>query len=248
MNFPKTWEEIKPYINIKNILITLSLGLIIFLLCQNSYLRKNYTNNIKVVTDSLTTYKNKVGELYTAQTTYIASEKELKKINNDLYDEIKHLKENPLVVTKVEYITKIDTITIKDIPIEEHENNYSYNWNYKDDWFSIDGLSSFNMETKLGITNINNLFTKTSLVLDVIENKDKGLDIIVKSNNPYCTVSSIEGAVISPEKIKSLNSYMKNRNRWGIGIQAGAGIGLYNQSIVMVPYLGFGISYNIITF
>lgn len=36
--------------------------------------------------------------------------------------------------------------------------------------------------------------------------------------------------------------------RWGIGIQAGYGIGLNGGKIVGVPYIGIGVSYNILTF
>lgn len=36
--------------------------------------------------------------------------------------------------------------------------------------------------------------------------------------------------------------------RWGIGIQAGYGIGLAGGKVTGVPYIGIGISYNILTF
>lgn len=36
--------------------------------------------------------------------------------------------------------------------------------------------------------------------------------------------------------------------RWGIGIQAGYGIGLAGGKVTGMPYIGIGISYNILTF
>lgn len=36
--------------------------------------------------------------------------------------------------------------------------------------------------------------------------------------------------------------------RWGIGIQAGYGIGLAGGKVTGVPYIGVGVSYNILTF
>lgn len=36
--------------------------------------------------------------------------------------------------------------------------------------------------------------------------------------------------------------------RWGIGIQAGYGIGLAGGKVTGVPYIGIGVSYNILTF
>lgn len=42
--------------------------------------------------------------------------------------------------------------------------------------------------------------------------------------------------------------YRDTRKRWGIGIQAGYGIGLEGGKVTGVPYIGIGISYNILTF
>lgn len=42
--------------------------------------------------------------------------------------------------------------------------------------------------------------------------------------------------------------YRDTRKRWGIGIQSGYGIGLTGGKVTGVPYIGIGISYNILTF
>lgn len=42
--------------------------------------------------------------------------------------------------------------------------------------------------------------------------------------------------------------YRDSRKRWGIGIQAGYGIGLAGGKVTGVPYIGIGVSYNILTF
>lgn len=39
-----------------------------------------------------------------------------------------------------------------------------------------------------------------------------------------------------------------SRNRWGIGIQAGYGVGLTGGKVVGVPYIGIGISYDFFSF
>lgn len=42
--------------------------------------------------------------------------------------------------------------------------------------------------------------------------------------------------------------YRDTRKRWGIGIQAGYGIGLDGGKVTGVPYIGIGISYDLIRF
>lgn len=40
--------------------------------------------------------------------------------------------------------------------------------------------------------------------------------------------------------------YVKERKRWGIGVQAGYGIGIANGMPYLSPYIGIGISYDLI--
>jgi len=233
--------------NLKTILLVIFAGLAIYFFIDYQRMKSNYKSDIIVLSDSLTTYKAKNKELYAAQQTYIASEKELKKINEDLYKEIKNLKDHPLIVTKTEYVFKRDTINTVITDYIQKDSTVSYNWNFNDQWTSINGISSFDLGKTIGFTTVNSLSLSTNLILDVIE-KNKQLQIIAKTDNPYCTINTINGAIISPEKISSINSRIKNQNRWGLGIQVGIGAAYYQQQILAVPYIGFGLSYNLITF
>lgn len=40
---------------------------------------------------------------------------------------------------------------------------------------------------------------------------------------------------------------IRKKTHWGIGIQAGYGASVYNKEVVMTPYIGIGISYNILS-
>ena len=44
------------------------------------------------------------------------------------------------------------------------------------------------------------------------------------------------------------NTYRPNPKRWGIGIQAGYGVGISNGRITAKPYLGIGVSWNFLMF
>lgn len=252
MSFKSIWEYIKEHINFKTVLLIISLGLCIFLIIQNSYLKRVYSNKVRIATDSLEVYKNRVGELYVSQQTYVTTVKDLERLNDELYKEVKKLKDNPLIVTKIVTEFQHDTLIIPSNEIVYKDTVYMYTWNYNDEWCSIEGNSEFNLTNLNGTTTINKWNSITDLTLDIVEDKNKELQILIKSSNPYCTIKSIEGAVISPDKIKSINSNIKNKNKWGLGFQLGGGIGLYNNGYknipVVVPYVGIGLSYNLITF
>ena len=41
---------------------------------------------------------------------------------------------------------------------------------------------------------------------------------------------------------------VKRNARWGIGVQVGYGIGMHSGAVYVAPYVGVGVSYNILTF
>ena len=57
---------------------------------------------------------------------------------------------------------------------------------------------------------------------------------MVKNDNPYS----------STEELKAYKLKMPKPKRFGLGIQGGYGIGGYG----LTPYIGIGLSYNIINF
>lgn len=48
--------------------------------------------------------------------------------------------------------------------------------------------------------------------------------------------------------ITTENISVEPRKRWGIGIQAGYGVGVNSGQVTAFPYIGVGISYNLIRF
>jgi hypothetical protein len=71
---------------------------------------KAASGQIVIWNDSLTVYKNKYNEEYTAKNTYILKAEQLEAYNKELYKEYKSLKDNPVVITKTKVVTKIDTV------------------------------------------------------------------------------------------------------------------------------------------
>lgn len=62
------------------------------------------------------------------------------------------------------------------------------------------------------------------------------------------SLDSIEVYPVTQYVTKTVTKMEASRKRWGIGIQAGYGIGLEGGKVTGVPYIGIGVSYNILTF
>lgn len=62
------------------------------------------------------------------------------------------------------------------------------------------------------------------------------------------SLDSIEVYSVTRYVTKTVTKMDDSRKRWGIGIQAGYGIGLNGGKVTGVPYIGIGVSYNILTF
>lgn len=65
------------------------------------------------------------------------------------------------------------------------------------------------------------------------------------SDCPYADVKAISGAVVSPEKIKAVSA---RQHKWGLSLTAGYGAAAAGGQVRLAPYVGVGVSYNLITF
>lgn len=207
--------------------------------------------NIIVYQDSLGTYENRIRELYVKQQTYVAEVNDLKTLNKELYDEIKKLKDSPLIVTKTEYEVVMDPFVVTDTIVQPSDSVRSYvaNWSKKDEYVSMSGLTCFDLPSMTGTTVVNSLRMHGSLFLDVIETKTKpkSLQIIARSDNPYFRIDRMNGAIINNGNSTVLKKYSKN-DHWGIGVTLGYGVGYYDNKFIMAPMVIGGITYNFFTF
>lgn len=62
------------------------------------------------------------------------------------------------------------------------------------------------------------------------------------------SLDSIEVYSVTRYVTKTVTKMEDSRKRWGIGIQAGYGIGLDGGKVTGVPYIGIGVSYDLIRF
>lgn len=233
---------------IENIIIIILLAIIVFMGFKTCNTEKELIANNVILTDSLYEYRNKVGELYAEKATYISTIDDLSRINQELYDECKKLKDNPIVVTKIETVTKIDSIYIKSEPIivnDKITNNYNYNDNY------LNMNISHVLYNNIGELFVNDISVEADIYYDIIENKkSKSLSIITRSTNPYLKINDVNGGIINPTNSKTLENYFKHRNKWSFGISGGMYCiyDVNSKTIGVGPGFGLSLSYNFYLF
>jgi hypothetical protein len=184
--------------------------------------------NQLVLNDSITTYKDKAGDLTYQKGILIASEKELKDLNKELYNEVKDLKGNPKIVIQ-------ERIRIKEVPfavptyITQYPDGYTgLNWR-RDTTYSAGNYQYLSGETKfiydsLGIRNpttfINTNEIGISFITGIKEGKDH-YEIFIKSDYPGFTVTDIQGSILDKKMVTTNES-----------------------SVVFGPSIGYGVVFN----
>ena len=232
------------------LLLTAVLLLIFFLRCR--YLNNKLLSNEHTYNTEITEYKNKLGEVYKSQQLAILDKDELKKQNNELSDELKKLKDNPLIITKVDTEFKVDTLVMESEKIvekyivqEDSVKVYDLHWNYnkEPEYFTICGTTLVHNDFSEFTTTLNNLTVNSQMTMDVIDD-GKNLQVITKSNNPYVNVTGMQSVMIDPRNSKTLKKYFKQK-RWGIGPSIGVGV---DKDLKFTPYIGVSLNYNVFSF
>ena len=229
-------SKIKDYVK-NGLLILLTILCIILLLFSKCTADKNerLQNNIEVLIDSVRVTELKNGDLLYSKQILEVENKELaeavglekskrKEVEKELGEKIK-------LLAKVDGEIKVDTLILKDTVVETDFGN-QINFSFKDQYLSLDGATC--LSNGIAQTRINSLSMGVPAFIG--KTKDK---FFIRSENPYVSFPNIRVA----EEITT-------PKRWGLGIQVGIGCGynLVDKGFFAGPYIGFGLSYNFLTF
>lgn len=225
-------------------IVILSIGMLIFYIMYRNTRHDLLYNNV-IYNDSLTIYKNKVNEDYVAKNTYVQTIKDLKKTNQELYEEIKNLEDNPLVIvkTKSEFIK--DTIYANADSIHHDSLYYNLHWsvNGEQQYYSLNGRTRVKFDFSDFSTLITDMRINTGITLDVIDDGQR-FRVITKSDNPYINVNDINSVIIDPTQSQALKKYF-NQKKFVVGPYIGVGI---DKNLRVGPQLGIGLTYKLINF
>ena len=247
----KMWKWIKSvfkwiFSNFKNFFLVILTVLAIVFFFSWKHAEKTAERVQIEAADTLTAYKNKNGELYAQIQGYIVDNRELKELNEELYQEVKNLKDNPIVVTKTEFVIQIDTLEIRDTVYQEAEGIFSSKFRYENQWVTIDGKSMFDLNKMNSTTYINDISLYADMYFDIVEKNKKEFAFIARSSNPYLHINNMSGAIVSPESSKMLKR--RFQKPWGIMVGVGGTATIYNGRCIVVPGLQLTLGYQIVRF
>lgn len=209
-----------------------------------SFKVSNSKSNIVILSDSISVLHNKNGDLTYFKESAEISLKDLENINKKLYDEVKYLKDNPIVVEHIEtkyeirYVymeSKLDSIVMDSI------KTYNIYWEYdnKENLF-IKGITSVDLDYKSNLlkhkTYLDNLSLNIELYGALIKEKKGKLSYRVTSKSPYVSITKMDGFIIS--------NYKPKPKKFGISVFGGPSYDFVNKS--MGASIGIGLSYDVL--
>lgn len=259
----KIWDYLSTPKGQRNtLLVILIIVIILFRGCGGDKIdKKVYDQNIATLTDSIRTYISKNGELVSEKYALIATTKNLKDLNENLAKEVKDLRDHPIVV--IQYKVKIvhDTIyvkvhqgsavfsddsIVKTVPFDWTDSTF-YD---KNDYHILAGNYTIQVDTSLNVITKQFMITQDeigmSFTTGLTENKDKMLEIFVKSPYPGFKPTAMDGALIDPRDSKVIKKFFPPK-RWSVGPMIGYGF-YFDPKNVTVGHgvtVGVAVSYGI---
>ena len=217
-----------------------------FYFCYRHYYHKSLTPVVVYNTDSLETYKNKIKTEYVSKMVYVQDVNQLLKENTDLANEVKNLKDNPVVVTKTQVEVRIDTIQAESVEITKNDSTYDLRWRAMEPsgYYDISGKTNVHSDFSSFMTQIDSFKLNAAITIDILDAGDNKLRMISRTDNPYVNITNMDGVVFDPTDSKVLKKYYKQK-KWSIGPYVGYGV---TSSGKLQPSVGIGITYGIIQF
>lgn len=232
----------------KNKLIGVLVVVIIILLlidCNHRNIAQQYKTKYQsqlLLLDTVKYYKNKYGATVSSigvlevqnakQVLELKSDREIVKY---LQSEIQKYKgKKPEVITVIEERIKFDTIFETDSTIiyidSTGKEREEFIVKFTDDWVNLKGKVNFQS------SDISIEFNNKYSVAFIRNKKTKKMEVLVTNDNPYSKVTDMAAYKVTLPKPK----------HFGIGITGGYGLDLINFR--PVPYIGVGVTYNVIKF
>ena len=207
------------------------------------------SSNIITLTDTLKTTKNKIGEEVKSKQILLMDITQLKTTNSGLTNDINNLsakdKKNLIDIAKLNITINLlkDSVLIltsgDEVVIDDTTKMFPYTFAKTDKFRDVQGIIKVTTDKKP--QSVVGLITTDKVFADIVIGKKEttnGIEIFATSSNPAVSITNIQGSIID---LTAYNKYQKVKP-FGIGLQVGYGIGGNG----FTPYIGVGISYNII--
>jgi hypothetical protein len=223
-------------------------------------------HNIAALQDTVTTVKNKVGELQQEKILLISSKKTLEDFSKELAAELEKQKGRVIYISNMLAQLKTDNAALKaenktlkdslaNIVIDGTNVTYLY-WDFSKaydeyNYRVIKGYTSFVLDTTANkITSRGSELSSFDMGFNLttgIREENKKLKIFIKSNYPDLKFTNIEGSLIDPQKSDVIKKLVP-QHKWTFGPQLGIGAVYYNGNIKPSVYIGIGGQYTLFGF
>ncbi|MDO4771762.1 DUF6808 domain-containing protein [Porphyromonas sp.] len=197
--------------------------------------------NVLAALDTIHVLKDKNGKLYAENASYLAGIKELEKMNEEMHENINSLQKNIKRHLATQAYLRMKT---RDTIIQKNVISYTLdslvNIRFSDEVIDANSFVRIHQDSVY----LKQFVYKVDAPLDVYFTKD--YEIIAQSKNDNITFTKLN-SFVDPMVIKH-----RKPRRWGLGIQAGIGAtSMYdssnkNLSFGVGPYVGIGISYQLL--
>jgi len=190
-------------------------------------------HNLDALRDSVRIEKDRSGDAVFVKKTLLADKASLEKLNKDLALEVDKVKGQVITLQKIGAETRTKIQYVPTFVTKWADGRYSLDWkfdttysegNYRklsaSSFFEIDTLTN---RVNPGPTKIKEDVLGFSFVTGLRE-KNKSIEIFVTPKFPGMTITSMEGAIIDPQKSDVLKS-MFPQKKWNVGPYVGVGIG-----------------------
>ena len=197
--------------------------------------------NLKAARGEIELLESKNNELIYSRDSYILQKNDLELQLGITKKEVKEL-EKKLNGT-LTYISELEgkivikeIVTVRDSIIYKTPNNALSHFRYNDKWVTINGTNDIFFENNK-IREITTVLDSLSMGVDLQVGLVNNNKIFVKTDNPYITFNSIEGAYLD----KKISNTKRVKFTWGFQVGFGVNYGLVNKAVDVGPYGGFGI-------
>lgn len=212
--------------------------------------------NNRALTDSIRFVNNKAGDIEAVKSSFVSKLSDLEQLNKDLYAESKKEIGNLQALIKGSLEASKGNVIISN-ELKTYPDGKTYGLTFKDTkidtgmTWSINGESKFKLENNTifpGQTEIFDNQMKLKVVLGFETLKNGDYQVFARSGSPNVKFDALDGVLIIPKHPDPLLTPPAKDKRFALGIHIGYGIGFLNKQLMLTPYIGIGVSYNLLKF
>lgn len=208
--------------------------------------QKKNDQNLAAMNEVIKIVKKQNGDIEASKAAYIGSLADLKQYNEKLYQQLQDQK-GLLAGLHADINIKLDSLLSKgDKPVQYNDSTYGIKFNAKYDDMnlhnSISGETKFTVRKKEIIPIHTMIFSnemKIGITYGFREFKDR-YEVFAVSKSDKITFDELEGFYTLKK------DGAQKKLKWGLGPQVGVTYSL--GSMKFMPYVGLGLSYNIVRF